>query len=431
MRVLQVVKTSDGADWAAAQAAELVKLGVTVHVALPRAEGRTVQAWTQAGAVIHVTPTDLSVRRPWLSFETMRGLRDLIANIHPDLIHSHFVSSTMLIRLALGKHHPTPRLFQVPGPLHMEHSFWRNAELATAGSGDSWIASSRCIRELYRKAGVPAQRLYLSYYGTSIGTFATVRSGLLRTRFAIGEEKKIVGNANFIYPPKYYLGQRIGLKAHEDVIDALGMIARQRSDVVGVLIGGTFAGSESYERRLRARAREAGGRIVMTGYLPPDDIRRMWPDFDVAVHVPISENCGGVCEPLLAGVPTIASRTGGLPEVVLEGVTGRLVGVRKPAELARAVIASLDNLDESRRLAQNGQRLVRSMFDVRRTAQEVFEVYRHILDPTCHRPVEFDSEEYASNWNSPGDMVESESPAGATPGSGARSIGLKRVEGQA
>jgi hypothetical protein len=50
---------------------------------------------------------------------------------------------------------------------------------------------------------------------------------------------KIVGNANFMYPPKWYLGQRIGLKAHEDVIDALGLVTKQRSDVLGVLIGGT------------------------------------------------------------------------------------------------------------------------------------------------------------------------------------------------
>lgn len=58
MRVLHVVQTADGADWAAEQAAELVKLGVEVHVALPRAQGRTVQKWVDGGAVVNIASTD-------------------------------------------------------------------------------------------------------------------------------------------------------------------------------------------------------------------------------------------------------------------------------------------------------------------------------------------------------------------------------------
>jgi len=42
MRVLQIVKTSDGADWAAWQAAELVRLGVETHAVLPSRTGRMI-----------------------------------------------------------------------------------------------------------------------------------------------------------------------------------------------------------------------------------------------------------------------------------------------------------------------------------------------------------------------------------------------------
>lgn len=395
MRVLHVVKTADGAEWAAAQAAELVKLGVEVHVALPRIQGRTVQRWVTGGAIVHIAPTDLPVRSPWSMPASTRRLRDLVSSVRPELIHSHFFGSTVLLRLALGPNHRVPRVFQVPGPLHLEHPFWRTVELSSAGPSDSWIASSRCILAAYRVAGVSKKRLYLSYYGSQARAYPAARAGLLRTRYGIADHMKIVGNANFIYPPKWYLGQRIGLKAHEDVIDALGLVIRQRPDVVGVLIGGTFTGSHRYERRLQARAAAVGtGKILMTGYLSVEEIRQMWPDFDLALHVPTSENCGGVIEPLLSAVPTIAGRVGGLPEVVVDGLTGKLVGIRDPQELARAVLSVLDEQEHYSKLALVGRDLVRTMFDVQRTAREIFGIYQHLLHAGYPRPLEFDSMAY-------------------------------------
>src|SRR5438309_9711744 len=145
MRVLQVVKTADGADWAAAQAAELVKLGIELHVALPRAQGRTVQKWVNGGAVVHIALTDLPIRSLWSLPAAMRTARDLVSSVRPNLIHSHFLGSTVLLRLALGANHRVPRLFQVPGPLHLEHRVSRALDLSTAGYCDSWLASSRCI----------------------------------------------------------------------------------------------------------------------------------------------------------------------------------------------------------------------------------------------------------------------------------------------
>ncbi len=398
MRVLHVVKTADGADWAALQAARLVGLGVEVHVALPTLEGRTVRKWRESRSMLHVCPTDIDPRRPWLLPSATSSLRELVALVKPDLIHSHFVSSTILLRLALGASAPTPRFFQVPGPLHLEHPFWRRLEIATAGPADSWIASSRCVLGHYQSAGIAARRLYLSYYGTRIDSHSTVRSGVLRRRFGIADGVKVIGNANFIYPPKRYLGQRTGLKAHEDVIDALGLVMQQRPDVAGVLLGGAFLKSQSYERSLRERARSvAGDRILMPGYLPAEEIREMWPDFDLAIHVPTSENCGGVIEPMLAGVPTIAGLVGGLPEVVIDTLTGKLVPIRQPGKLADAIMDALDGYDRCRRWAETAQTLAREMFDVQRTALEVFEIYRHALHLREHPPAPFDPRSYLAS----------------------------------
>ena len=400
MRVLHVVKTSDGAGWAANQAAVLVRLGVEVHVALPRAEGRTVEAWRQSGATIHIADLSLPVRRPGQFATVARVAQRLVDEIQPDLIHSHFVTTTLTLRLAQGRHHKIPRVFQVAGPLHLEHWHSRHMDLLTAGGADYWIGSSRCINEHYRNAGVQKSRLFLSYFGWRVQDFSAERQFYLHKRLGLDSGTSLVGNINIMYPPKYLLGQTVGLKCHEDVIDALGIITRNAPNIRGVLIGDSYGQGPWYEQRLRQRARNvAGDRVFLPGLFNSLEVAQSWPDFDCAIHVPLSENCGGVLEPLLAGVPVVASSVGGIPEVVIEGVTGRLVPVHSPNALARYVLEVLADLDHHRQMALTGRTLVKHMFDVNRTGLEVYDVYRHILHGAVP-PREFDSREYVRRLTS-------------------------------
>ena len=395
MRILQAVKTVDGARWAVDQVRELVTRGMEVHVALPILSGRFIRHWEETGAVLHALPMDLPISAPWHLAAMLEQVRHLVDRVSPDIIHSHFFGTTVMLRMALGRHHPVPRIFQVPGPLHLEHSLFRRWELMSAGPGDSWIASSRYIESLYKAEGIPEERLFLSYYGNQQQP-RSQREGKLRKRLGIPEDQLVVGNINYIYRPKWYLGQTRGLKRHEDVIDALAKVCAGRGDVTGVLIGSQWGGGERYQKSLQHRAAKVeGGRILMPGHLASDEVSCAWSDFDLAVHVPSSENCGGVVEPLLAGVPVIASRVGGLPEVVLDGVTGKLVAAGNVDELATAIDDALSQLDDLRAQALRGSNLVATMFDAARTASEVAAIYEHIM---CggRRPLSFDSRAFAA-----------------------------------
>ncbi|OPL14355.1 MAG: hypothetical protein AVO39_09230 [delta proteobacterium MLS_D] len=395
MRVLHVVKTSDGARWAALQAGVLTRAGIDVHVVVPSAKGDAIPLWEQAGAVIHVLDCSLPIQAPLLFSDRARKARSLIARVQPDIIHNHFVTTTMFLRLALGRNHPVPRLFQVPGPLHLEHALYRRAETATAGGSDYWIASSRYTRNLYLANHVPADRVFLSYYGFRVDSENSSHDGI-RARLKL--DGRIVGNINYMYPPKYYLGQTRGLKRHEDVIEALGIVCRRREDVAGVFVGGQWGVDRRYEERLRRQAaRAAGTRIVFAGKVPHENAADLWHGFDLAVHTPVSENCGGVAEPLLAGVPTIASSVGGLPEVVLHGVTGWLVPPSSPTKLSNAILYALDNEDEARRMALRGQELVRHMFDVDRTGAEIADIYEAVTKGSPAGPAMFDPESFVAN----------------------------------
>lgn len=399
MRVLHIIKTSSGALWAARQCRQLVQQGIEVHVALPEMNGVAIPYWKKAGVEFHLIDCSLPVLSPHRFPERARLIRQLIDIVDPHVIHSHFVTTTLLLRMALGRNHNIPRIFQVPGPLHLEHPLYKTVEIKSAGNADYWVASSRYIYDLYSKSGISRDRLFLSYYGGKVNkgngnTNAKSRSEL-RENKNILDSAKVVGNVSYMYPPKYHLGQTTGLKRHEDLIDALGIVCKENPNIIGIIAGGQWGGGHAYESRLRRRGYHAAGdRILFTGLLKPAEALDLWPIMDCAIHVPISENCGGVIEPLLHSIPTIASDVGGLPELVVDGKTGWLTPPRKPAELAKTIRTLLDNPQEANRRAAAGQRLVAVMFDVKRTSKEVAAIYAYILGNSKIRPTEFDSRSY-------------------------------------
>ena len=375
MKVLHVVKTADGAAWAWRQVRELRALGVDIEVALP-GPGSMVQKYRDLSIPVHFLNCDLgAVRSPMALWRMARGLQDLVAKCRPDILHSHFVGTTMLARIALGRRPKPLRIFQVPGPLHLENGLTRRAEIVLASSADRWIASCGLTREIYLKSGIDRARVGLSFYGTDIDELKLGQRGKLKLELGLAPETKIIGMVAYIYAPKRWLGQSRGLKGHEDLIDALAVLRRQGRDVAGVFAGGAWGKAEAYAQTVRDYARrQLGERAIFLG--TRDDVRDVYADFDAAAHPSHSENLGGAVESLAAGIPTVATRVGGFPDIVIDGETGWLVNAKSPASLAAAIAQMLDQPGESRKRALAGRKLVEEQLDVRHTAIQIFKCYQ-------------------------------------------------------
>jgi len=379
MRVLHLVKTTTGAVWALRQIRELRRLGVDVTVALPSDRDGLAPRYAEAGADVIAADLDFTARDCWRLGPAIARCRSLVARVRPDLIHSHFVSTTIVARLALGRHHPVPRLFQVPGPLHLEHALFRALDLATSGPADRWVATCRWTEARYRAAGVAPGRVALAYYGTDLEQFAAAPRGVLRAALGLGHDTPLVGMVAWVYPPRWTAGRLRGVKGHEDFIDAFARLRALWPRARAVVVGGAWAGAAAYERRLVARARRVcGDALQFTG--PRDDVPAVYADLDLAVHPSLSENCGGAVESLAAGCPTIATAVGGLPDVVIPDRTGWLVPPRDPGALASVMLAALTDRAEARRRAVAGREHVRGLFAAARSAREIAALYRRILE---------------------------------------------------
>jgi glycosyltransferase involved in cell wall biosynthesis len=183
----------------------------------------------------------------------------------------------------------------------------------------------------------------------------------------------------YMYPPKRFLGYKRGLKGHEDLIDAFSICLDKNSDIRCVIVGGPWNNATDYEKSVRKYAQNrCGDKVVFLG--TRSDVADIYADFDVAVHPSLSENVGGAVESLLLGVPTIATRVGGFPDLVRNNETGWLVPPKTPIALAAALKRVLDDPKEAKKKAMAGQRLARKLFNVKNTGKEIKAIYAQILD---------------------------------------------------
>jgi glycosyltransferase involved in cell wall biosynthesis len=380
MKVLHIVKTAVGANWAYEQVRVLCSLGIEVVVALPSDTDGLAPKYREAGATVVRANLNLPARKPWRIPATLRACRQLVSDVCPDLIHTHHVGPTFVTRLALEKNSPIPRVFGVTGTLHLEHDFFAWLDTHLAGPQDYWIATCRWTQRKYETLGIPLDRVFLAYLGTEVKNYPCNRTGILRNEFKIPSDVPLVGMVSLIYPPKWYLGSSRGHKGHEDFIVALAQLRRERPNVRGIMIGGTWGDGHWYEDRIRHL-----GKRLCNGGLQFDgtrsDLSTIYPDLDLAIVPTHSDGLAySVVEPLLAGVSVVATNVGGIPDLIRHGDTGWLVPPRNPKALARAVLEALSNPEEAQRRTARGAQAARHLLDLEKTGRDLAAVYEKILE---------------------------------------------------
>lgn len=378
MRIIHLLKNDTGAGWVYKMVADqVVNSEHEVHIVIPK-DGGNAQRYRRLGCTVHILNLDFSLKNVFSCISKIFRFRRLVQRIEPMIVHSHFVSTTIIMRLALfGK--KVGKIFQVPGPLHLEHFFYRLFEIGVSNKFDFWIASCEWTRERYIKSGIDSSRVFLSYLGTDIEAFNS-NSGLdLREELSIDPNEFIVGMVAYMYPPKKYLFQSRGLKGHEDVIDALHILEKEIGNITVVFVGGEWGGGDSYFRKVKRYAKlRLKKDIKFLGNRA--DVVDLYPNFDISVCPSHSENVGSAVESLLMGVPTISSDVGGFPDLIKDMETGLTVQPKCPDQLAEAIKKYYYNTALSRQHSVAGKALAESLFDVKITAAEVLEIYREVDD---------------------------------------------------
>jgi glycosyltransferase involved in cell wall biosynthesis len=165
------------------------------------------------------------------------------------------------------------------------------------------------------------------------------------------------------------VGRLVAVKGHGVLVEAVARLVRDGLEVVATMVG------EGPRRAgLEALARDFGvaERIRFTGAVGQDDIRRFYAEADVFCLPSFAEGLPAVLlEAMASGVPVVASRITGIPELVEDGVSGILVPPGRADRLADAVRDLLADRARRERIAAAARRRVGEDFEVGVSAERL------------------------------------------------------------
>ncbi len=220
--------------------------------------------------------------------------------------------------------------------------------------------------------GIPLEKLRFIPNGISIPERGLSRANL-REELGIRAGQPVIGTVATLRPQK----------ALDVLVRATVPLARRfpglRVLIAGGRAGGWKGGPDPERDALEGLARElgVGENLVMLGHR--SDIPDVLDALDIAV---LSSDFEGsplsVMEYMEAAKPVVATRVGGLPDLVEEGVTGTLVEPQDPLGLADAVASLLADPERAAEMGRAGRERRRAEFSLEGTTRHVEALYEEL-----------------------------------------------------
>jgi len=331
-----------------------------------------VAAAREAGVTVDL----VKVNGP-LDFSALGQLKRIMAEREPDIIQTHNVKSHFLMRLS--------GLWQRHRWLAFQHGYTTtDFKMRCYNQLDRWslrapdhvlTVCGPFAADLERK-GIPRERITVRH--NSVKPFPPVDAAAVE---AVRRSLAAAPGATILLA----VGRLSHEKGHVDLLRALDFLRRElHEDRFHLVIVG-----EGPERaRIEAVRSELGlaDQVTLAGL--QHDMRPYYACADIAVLASHSEGSPNVLlEAMVAGVPIVATRAGGIPEIVTDGETALLVDIRAPEPMARAIQTLLADPDRRRTLARKAQLVAEQSYSPEAYRQSMLALYGKILDdPRKLRP---------------------------------------------
>ena len=253
-------------------------------------------------------------------------LSRLLKQLKPDIVHAHDPHGIAMAGLALsmGTQRPSRRSSRRAASTSTcdnSLSRWKHRQV------DCFICASEAIRQMLVADGVPAARTVTVHEGIDLERVGAAPPVNLHEALLLPHQAPLVGNVAALVPHK---GQR-------HLIEAAALVVRKVPDARFVIVGeGELR--PALERQIKEHRLEK--HVLLPGFRT--DVLALHKAFDIFVMSSVTEGLGtSLLDAMAAGKPIVATTTGGIPEVVEDGVTGFLVPPRDDAAMAAAIVKLL------------------------------------------------------------------------------------------
>lgn len=304
---------------------------------------------------------------PLMHMLRLRRIAGIVRERSPDIVHTYFFWSILFGRL-LKLAGLIPTLIENRedegfswGP---HEYFWLKV---TNNVPDCVVCVSNAVRKaVMQKEGVDADRTAVIHNGVRIPdevSEADVQA--LRDELDIPSEAPIVGMV---------ANMNRAVKGVDRILEAMPLLLGKIPEARCVVVGG---GHERDVFREKARQRGLAGRLLFPGYR--EDVDRFYGLMDVSVLTSRSEGLSiTLLESMSHGLPVVATRVGGNPEVVVDGETGYLVPPSDMGCFVDRVATVLEDAELRQRMGRAGRNRVQSVFSINQSAKQYLKLYRTV-----------------------------------------------------
>lgn len=291
---------------------------------------------------------------------TIRRFRALVDRFDPDLIHAHLPATGVLARVFGGRpvvytEHNLADSYRFPTGWLNRLTYGRNRAVGAVSD-----AVARSLE------GYPGPEPRVIPNGVAVSVTADERSAA-RSELGLDEATPLIVHVGNIRP----------LKGHENLIAAAAVLRDSVPRFLIASIGGEKNPGDL--ARVRASAENAGVGEHVRFLGRRDDARSFTAAADVFVNPSDVEGLPlVVLEALALSRPVVATAVGGVPSVVIEGETGRLVPPKDPTALAKALAEMITN-DHRSELGAAGAALVEERYGAATMVESYEQIYQEIV----------------------------------------------------
>lgn len=325
-------------------------------------DGPLVEALVAREVEIVRGPVDsVTFRRPLAGIAAIRRQRTLLKSWGIDVLHAHALFwNTDLILAAWA--------LRIPVVLHVHNPD------AVAFQNLNRLAARKvlfCSRNVMENCGHleriadKAEVLHNAIDTNAMGRGSPIRAGL-----GLNEANIAIGT----------VAQVVQRKGMDILIETARILLRERNDLTFLVAGPAAHGEEEFGCRMRAAAEEPGlrGRVRFLG--SRSDI----PDFLASLDLFLLPTRAdpfpvAVIEAMAAGLPIIAGKVGGIPEMLSSPEIGRLVDPLTPEAFAGAVREILALPDRGRSIGAKARLSLTGRFDIATAGERLKKIYLDVL----------------------------------------------------
>ena len=307
-------------------------------------------------------------------------IRRLIRETGAAIVHTNSVKAHFLGALAITG---TPaRLVMHERNILQPSLGLRGLRLIADRRAACLIAISDAVARPYREIMRRPEKVVTVHNGIDPEPFARADGTAVRRDLGLDDSQPLV----------VQIGQIARWKGQDVFVRAAAQVAREFPEARFAIVGRVvFPQNEAaYEEHLHTLAAHlrVQDRLIFAGHRT--DIPAVLGAADLLVHASVEPEPFGrvLIEAMAAGVPVAAAAAGGVPEIVVDGETGRLVPPGDPEALARAIGALLASADSRRAQGEAGRRRVAAEFTEDRMIAGVVRCYETVLAQGERTPAE-------------------------------------------